>query len=61
MMNKRLKPTNDFIFQKLFGEKESKNSLISLLNAILKPDTEEELVDLNVIENKQLSKEELTQ
>lgn len=60
-MNKRLKPTNDFIFQKLFGEQESKDSLISLLNAILKPDQEEELVDLTVIENKQLSKEDLTQ
>ncbi len=32
----RLKATNDFIFKGLFGEVESKENLISLLNAILK-------------------------
>ena len=32
----RLKPTNDFIFKKLFGETGDENILISFLNAVLK-------------------------
>ena len=39
---KRLKPLNDFIFKKLFGTEENKDLLIGLLNAILKSD----IVDL---------------
>jgi predicted transposase/invertase (TIGR01784 family) len=32
---KRLKVKNDFIFQKIFGESENKEILISFLNAVL--------------------------
>ncbi|MFD0672367.1 PD-(D/E)XK nuclease family transposase [Cohnella sp. GCM10027633] len=34
----RLKPKNDFVFGKLFGAQESKRSLLTLLNAILRED-----------------------
>lgn len=53
----RLKPTNDFIFKRLFGEVESKENLISLLNAILKLPEDNKLKDITVIENKELVKE----
>lgn len=33
--SKKMIPLNDFIFQRLFGEEETKDSLIALLNAIL--------------------------
>lgn len=56
MIRRRLKPKNDFIFQRLFGEQETEESLISLLNAILKLQGEQRIVSLMVIENKQLSK-----
>lgn len=59
MIRKRLKPKNDFIFKRLFGEESSKESLISLLNAILKLTDEDQLVDLTVIANKKLLKEQL--
>jgi predicted transposase/invertase (TIGR01784 family) len=52
----RLKPKNDFVFGRLFGEKESKDSLISLLNAILRKNGQEAIADLKIIENKQLRK-----
>lgn len=53
----RLKPTNDFIFKRLFGEIEAKENLISLLNAILKLPEDNKLKDITVIENKELVKE----
>ncbi|MDF2716992.1 MAG: Rpn family recombination-promoting nuclease/putative transposase [Paenibacillus sp.] len=56
MAIKRLKPKNDFIFQRLFGEQETEDSLISLLNAILRLEGERRIVNLMVIENKQLAK-----
>ncbi len=34
-----MKPSIDFVFKKLFGSEESKESLISLLNAIIKSDS----------------------
>ncbi|WP_168118785.1 Rpn family recombination-promoting nuclease/putative transposase [Paenibacillus sp. HB172176] len=52
----RMKPKNDFIFQKLFGEEESKESLISLLNAILGLEGEKRIRNLKVKGNKQLAK-----
>jgi predicted transposase/invertase (TIGR01784 family) len=56
MAIKRLKPKNDFIFQRLFGEQEAEDSLISLLNAILRLEEKRRIVHLTVIENKQLAK-----
>lgn len=48
----KLNPLNDFIFQKLFGEKGSEEELLSLLNAILYPDGKDKLVSIEVLENK---------
>jgi predicted transposase/invertase (TIGR01784 family) len=59
LIRKRLKPKNDFIFKRLFGEEASKEALISLLNAILKFNWENPLIDLKMIENKKLLKEHL--
>jgi predicted transposase/invertase (TIGR01784 family) len=59
-MTNRLKPTNDFIFKKMFGEIEVKENLISLLNAILKLDGDKKLKDIVIIENKELVKELIT-
>jgi predicted transposase/invertase (TIGR01784 family) len=53
---RRMNPKNDFIFQKLFGEEESKSSLISLLNAILGLEGEKRIRNLQVKENKWLPK-----
>lgn len=55
----RLRPTNDFIFKKLFGEEQSKPALLSLLNAILRLSNENRLTDVLIIENKELTKEQL--
>ncbi|QJD88421.1 Rpn family recombination-promoting nuclease/putative transposase [Cohnella herbarum] len=56
-MAQRLKPKNDFLFKRLFGETESKNLLISLLNAILHPADDKKIIDVTVIDNKELVKE----
>ncbi|MCD9023808.1 Rpn family recombination-promoting nuclease/putative transposase [Cohnella silvisoli] len=57
MIAHRLKPKNDFLFKRLFGENESKHLLIALLNAILHPVDEKKIVNVTVIENKELVKE----
>ncbi|MCT4509721.1 MAG: Rpn family recombination-promoting nuclease/putative transposase [Tepidibacter sp.] len=53
----RLKPLNDFIFKKLFGENEAKHNLIAFLNAVLDRKDKDRLVSLEIIENKELTKE----
>ncbi|MDP4144113.1 MAG: Rpn family recombination-promoting nuclease/putative transposase, partial [Bacillota bacterium] len=60
MIPNRLKPTNDFIFKKIFGENEVKENLISLLNAILKLEGDSKLKDITIIDNKELVKELIT-
>lgn len=50
-MTNRLKPLNDFIFHKLFGEEESKELLIGFLNAVLETNIEDV-----VIENRELQR-----
>ncbi|SHI06798.1 Rpn family recombination-promoting nuclease/putative transposase [Clostridium grantii] len=54
---KRLKPLNDFIFKKTFGEEETKDNLIALLNAILSKKDIDKLVTLEIVENKELAPE----
>jgi len=51
-----IKTENDFVFGLLFGEQESRESLMSLLNAILRQDGIDPIVELRVIENKRLKK-----
>lgn len=53
----RLKPLNDFIFKKLFGEKEDEPILLAFLNAVLTRTQKEKLVEVEIIENKELTKE----
>jgi predicted transposase/invertase (TIGR01784 family) len=53
----RLKPLNDFVFKKTFGEEESKDNLIALLNAILSKKDRDKLVTLEIVENKELTPE----
>ena len=53
----RLKPLNDFIFKKLFGEKGDEPMLLSFLNAVLNRTQKEELTEIEIIENKELTKE----
>lgn len=55
----RLKPLNDFIFKKLFGEKEDEMILLSFLNAVLSKTSTEKLTEVTIIENKELTKEML--
>ena len=45
----RLKPLNDFIFKKTFGEEETKDNLIALLNAILSKKDRDKLVGRVVV------------
>lgn len=53
----RLKPLNDFIFKKIFGEKDAEPILIAFLNAVLNRTQKEKLVEIEIIENKELTKE----
>lgn len=53
----RLKPLNDFIFKKLFGENEVKDNLIAFLNAVLDKKDKERLITLEIVENKELTRE----
>ena len=42
-------PTVDFVFKQLFGDEGSKDSLISLINAVLKRPKDEQVVDVSII------------
>ncbi|MBF8984832.1 Rpn family recombination-promoting nuclease/putative transposase [Lutibacter sp. B2] len=53
----RLKPLNDFIFKKLFGENEVKDNLIAFLNAVLDRKDIDRLLTLEIIDNKELTRE----
>ena len=53
----RLKPKNDFLFKRLFGESDSKHLLIPLLNAILGAPSRRSISDVTVIDNKELTKQ----
>lgn len=48
----RLKPLNDFIFGKTFGEKGDEEQLLSLLNAILSKTKHKRLVEIEIVEHK---------
>lgn len=53
----RLKPLNDFVFQKIFGEEESSDILLAFLNAVLGRTQKEPLTEVRIDKNKQLTKE----
>ncbi|MGL5152209.1 MAG: Rpn family recombination-promoting nuclease/putative transposase [Clostridium sp.] len=54
---RKVKPLNDFIFKKIFGEKGNEDILISFINAVLKRTKKDAIVEIEIIENKQLTKE----
>ena len=54
---RKVKPLNDFIFKKLFGEKGNEDILLSFLNAVLKRTCVEPIEEVSIIENKELTKE----
>lgn len=53
----RLKVKNDFIFQRIFGQNENKEILISFLNAVLELDSDKMLNDIEILENTRLKKD----
>lgn len=54
---RKIKPLNDFIFKKLFGEKGNEDILLSFLNAVLQRTSAEPIEEVEIIENKELTKE----
>ena len=54
---RKVKPLNDFIFKKIFGEKGNEDILISFINAVLKRTNKEPILEIEIIDNKQLTKE----
>lgn len=54
---RKVKPLNDFIFKKVFGEKGNEDILIAFINAVLKRTKKEPIVEVEIIDNKQLTKE----
>ncbi|CUN86859.1 Rpn family recombination-promoting nuclease/putative transposase [Clostridium disporicum] len=54
---RKIKPLNDFIFKKVFGEKGNEDILISFINAVLKRTNKEPIIEIEIIDNKQLTKE----
>lgn len=54
---RKIKPLNDFIFKKLFGEKGNEDILLSFLNAVLQKTSAEPIEEVEIIENKELTKE----
>jgi len=54
---KRLNPLNDYIFQKLLGEKGDEEQLLSFLNAVLKRTGRDTLISAEIIESKVLTAE----
>ena len=54
---RKVKPLNDFIFKKVFGEKGNEDILISFINAVLKRTKKEPIVEIEIVDNKQLTKE----
>lgn len=53
---RKVKPLNDFIFKKIFGEKGNEDILISFINAVLKRTNKEPIVEIEIVDNKQLTK-----
>ena len=53
----RLRPLNDFIFGKTFGEKGDEEQLLSLLNAILAKTKRKKLVTIEIVEHKTFTAE----
>ena len=53
---KFISPRTDFAFKKIFGSEESKDILISFLNAILELEGQQEIIDLTILDPYRISK-----
>ena len=42
--------TNDYAFKRIFGSEEGKEALIGFLNAVLKPPSGSELIDVELLD-----------
>ncbi|GHT54205.1 hypothetical protein FACS1894106_5420 [Spirochaetia bacterium] len=51
----RLNPLNDFLFMKAFGEKGNEEQLLTFLNAVLKRTKRDNIVSVEILENKTLT------
>ena len=54
---RKVKPLNDFIFKKVFGEKGNEDILISFINAVLKRTSRQIITEIEIVNNKELSKD----
>ncbi|MGL5574693.1 MAG: Rpn family recombination-promoting nuclease/putative transposase [Sarcina sp.] len=54
---RRIKPLNDFVFKKVFGEKGNEDILLSFINAVLKRTKKDSIIELEIIDNKELTRE----
>ena len=54
---RKIKPLNDFIFKKLFGEKGNEDIWEAFINAILSRTNKGPITGVEIIENKELTKE----
>ncbi|MDR3597705.1 Rpn family recombination-promoting nuclease/putative transposase [Clostridium sp.] len=54
---RKIKPLNDFIFKKLFGEKGNEDILEAFINAVLSRTNKGPITELEIVENKELTKE----
>ena len=54
---RKIKPLNDFIFKKLFGEKGNEDILEAFINAVLSRTNKGPITGVEIIENKELTKE----
>lgn len=54
---RKIKPLNDFIFKKLFGEKGNEDILEAFINAVLSRTKKGPITGVEIIDNKELTKE----
>ncbi len=54
---RRINPLNDFAFKKIFGEKGRERELIAFLNSILRKTLPSPIVEITILENKELPKD----
>jgi predicted transposase/invertase (TIGR01784 family) len=53
----RLDPLNDFLFQKMMGEKGDEEQLLGFLNAVLKRTNKDNLQSVEIVDNKKMTAE----
>lgn len=54
---RKIKPLNDFVFKKVFGEKGNEEILLAFINAVLQRTNQNSLVEIEIVDNKELTRE----